>query len=265
MQDAFEEYSEIKSIFIDRPAEKADLFGVSFDRLKLDDVVSRVDTAARSGERFAYVVTPNVDHVVRNASSPELAAFYNKAWLTLCDSKPLSWLATMLGYELPHVTGADLTATLFEKVLRNGDRVALIASEQEVVDRLCMRYPELNIRAYIPPLGVKDDPAKLRKCVDFIVSERNNFVFIAIGAPQSEAIAYAVSRVEGATGVGLCVGASLEFITGMKQRAPSWMSRSGLEWLHRLLTDKRLWRRYAFSILPLLHLVVGELRRKRLR
>jgi UDP-N-acetyl-D-mannosaminuronic acid transferase (WecB/TagA/CpsF family) len=52
-------------------------------------------------------------------------------------------------------------------------------------------------------------------------------------------------QLKGATGVGLCIGASLEFLTGAKRRAPLWLQRLGLEWLFRLLTEpRRLWRRY---------------------
>jgi N-acetylglucosaminyldiphosphoundecaprenol N-acetyl-beta-D-mannosaminyltransferase len=43
----------------------------------------------------------------------------------------------------------------------------------------------------------------------------------------------------------LCVGAAFDFVAGTKRRAPEWMQRSGLEWLHRLVSDpRRLWGRY---------------------
>jgi UDP-N-acetyl-D-mannosaminuronic acid transferase (WecB/TagA/CpsF family) len=51
-----------------------------------------------------------------------------------------------------------------------------------------------------------------------------------------------------ARGLALCVGASLNFLTGEERRAPSWMRRCGVEWLYRLLQDPRrlaaryLWR-----------------------
>ena len=63
-----------------------------------------------------------------------------------------------------------------------------------------------------------------------------------------------------AADAALRVGAALEFLVGAKKRAPFWMRRAGLEWLHRLLSDpKRLWRRYASSVLPLLLLFKGEI------
>jgi exopolysaccharide biosynthesis WecB/TagA/CpsF family protein len=71
------------------------------------------------------------------------------------------------------------------------------------------------------------------------------FVFLCVGAPQQEMVAKAILDRGDARGVGLCVGASLEFLTGRVARAPLWMQRARLEWLHRLASEpRRLGRRY---------------------
>ena len=45
--------------------------------------------------------------------------------------------------------------------------------------------------------------------------------------------------------VSIGVGASLDFIAGSQKRAPSWMSKAGLEWAYRLGQDpKRMASRY---------------------
>ncbi len=45
--------------------------------------------------------------------------------------------------------------------------------------------------------------------------------------------------------VMLGVGAAFDFYAGTVNRAPEWMQRHGLEWLHRLLSEpRRLWKRY---------------------
>ena len=68
---------------------------------------------------------------------------------------------------------------------------------------------------------------------------------LAVAMPQQEILALRVAQAGGAVGVGLCIGASLDFLTGRKARAPLWMRKASLEWLHRLLSEpKRLWRRY---------------------
>jgi spore germination cell wall hydrolase CwlJ-like protein len=58
-------------------------------------------------------------------------------------------------------------------------------------------------------------------------------------------IANEVRKHPGATGVALCIGAALEFLTDEQKRAPRFLQRFGLEWAHRLATNpRRLWRRY---------------------
>jgi hypothetical protein len=43
----------------------------------------------------------------------------------------------------------------------------------------------------------------------------------------------------------LCVGATIDFLAENKRRAPQWMQRTGLEWLHRAATEpRRLLGRY---------------------
>ena len=66
-----------------------------------------------------------------------------------------------------------------------------------------------------------------------------------------------------ARGLALCVGASINFLTGLERRAPVWMQHLSLEWLFRLLQDpRRLARRYLvrgpriFALLPHLEIVL---------
>lgn len=237
--------------------------GVPFDKVTFENVVDLIGRT-RNAEGFRYIVTPNVDHVVRYSTNEELRPYYENAWLTLCDSKPLALLARAMPLSLPRVTGSDLTVSVFNLVIRDGDKVALIAPNATVAAKMQAKYPRLRISSYVPPLGVGEKPGEITRCVEFAVREKAAFTFIAVGSPQSEKIAYAISRDERAVGTCLCIGASLEFLTGMKRRAPRWMRKAGVEWMHRLASDpKRLWRRYAFAIVPLLRLTLSEFRQRR--
>lgn len=233
--------------------------GAPFDELGQDAVVQLVESA-ESRSKFRYVVTPNVDHVVRLSSNQTLAPYYDDAWMSLCDSRPIAALAQTLSLNLPLVTGSDLTARLFQSVIKAGDVVTLIAGDPGIVRDMEAAYPSVHFRSYVPPKGVMQNPAALEACVDFAAAEAARFVFIAIGSPQSEKIAHALAQRPDACGIGLCIGASLEFLVGSKARAPQWMRKYGLEWAHRLGTDpRRLWRRYAFAVAPLAQLFLREL------
>src|SRR5262249_44189247 len=109
---------------------------------------------------------------------------------------------------------------------------------------------------YDPPRGFERDPAALRAAVEFVLAHPARFVFLAVGSPRQEILAAQIQATGRARGVGLCVGASLEFLAGAQRRAPAWMQHTDLEWLYRLTRDpRRLARRYLVdgpAILPLL-------------
>jgi exopolysaccharide biosynthesis WecB/TagA/CpsF family protein len=45
--------------------------------------------------------------------------------------------------------------------------------------------------------------------------------------------------------LGVGVGAFFDFQAGEVTRAPAWMNRLGIEWVHRLFKEPaRMWRRY---------------------
>ena len=89
------------------------------------------------------------------------------------------------------------------------------------------------------------------------------FCFLAVGSPQQERLADLLKTRGHARGLALCVGGSINFLTGAERRSPGWMQRAGLEWLYRLLLNPpRMARRYLlrgpriFALLPTLKLVL---------
>lgn len=224
--------------------------GIETADLTLDEAIAAVGRLA-TGERFSYVVTPNVDHVVALRREPPDARgqvfreAYADADLVLCDSRVLARLARWSGRALAVVPGSDLTAALFARGLLDGLVVAIVGGDTALVARLAALHPGPTYRHLQPPMGVLHDPAAQAAIVDFVADSRAQVTLFAIGAPQGERCAWACKRSGRARGVGLCIGAALEFVVGHKRRAPRWMQRLGLEWAHRLLTEpRRLWRRY---------------------
>jgi bacterial polymer biosynthesis proteins, WecB/TagA/CpsF family len=223
---------------------------VSFLRVPVT-LLSSNDALALVAERpadaeFGYVVTPNVDHVVRvHRQSARFSWLYRKAWLSICDSRILSVMAGAVGIELPVTTGSDLTRSLFEQVLQPGDRVTVIGCREDTIEILRGRYPGLHIAHYNPPMGFISKEDEVAKVIEFVAVNPGRFVFLSVGSPRQEVLAYRLRQRGGLTGLGLCVGNAINFLAFPETRAPQWISRYGLEWLYRLSTDpKRLWRRY---------------------
>jgi len=220
------------------------VFGAPIDHADHDEVLSIV--LQRSPELpFAYVVTPNVDHVVRLDEQRErLERCYQEAWLSVCDSSVLVALARLLGTKVPLVTGSDLAAALFDR-LDPADTVTVIGCEPEVVQAIKNRYGLERVNHYNPPMGFITDEAEVQACVDFVIDHPARFVIFCVGSPQQEILANRLLHAGGAVGVGFCVGSALRFLAGGEERAPKALRGSGLEWAYRLAQDpKRLWRRY---------------------
>lgn len=241
------------------PPNRSRFLGVFFDCVEQSAVISLLQER-RTGDTFRYVVTPNVDHIVRLAAQPAMLAQYQQAWLCLCDSRPVQLLSKTVARPLTHVTGSDLTRAIFQQVLARGDRVTLIVAHDGIATALVRQYPDVSFRWHVPPMGLLGNPDALQAAAKFIVDHPARFVFVAVGSPQSELIVVRAQESGQARGTALCVGASLEFITGDRSRAPAWMTRSGIEWTHRIATEpRRLWKRYVFSVPPLIKLYWKEL------
>ena len=217
---------------------------------------------------FGFVVTPNADHLVRLHRQPELVPLYRAARLRLLDSQVVARAARFIGLDAPHVApGSDLTSLLLSQHLLPGERITIIGLRSRYLPALMSRAHLSAVAHYDPPLGFELDSAAMQKAVEFVLAHPARFIFLAVGSPRQEMLAAAILATGQASGTGLCVGASLEFVAGHVPRAPLWMQRAGLEWLHRLSRDPpRLARRYLLDcplVFPLLLREFLRIRRSR--
>jgi N-acetylglucosaminyldiphosphoundecaprenol N-acetyl-beta-D-mannosaminyltransferase len=227
----------------------------------MDATAAAAALAARPADApFEYVMTPNADNFVRISRDPVLRAIYDGALIRLLDSRVVARAARLLGLAPPAVApGSDLTAELLRNHLIPGERITIIGLRPAYLAPLiaaCGLAPPFH---HDPPMGLERDPAAMHAAVRFVLTHPARFVFLAVGSPRQEMLADAIRATGRATGLGLCVGASLEFLAGANRRAPRWMQRAGLEWLHRLGSDpKRLARRYLIDNPPIFKLLLRE-------
>ena len=195
---------------------------------------------------FRFIVTPNVDHLVRVSKEPDVFnPLYEASWLSVCDSRILELLAKFSGIPLKAVPGSDLTQQLFDNVITKDDPITVIGADKEIIETVKSLYGLDKINHYEPPFGLRHKPDEVAKTAEFIAKNPARYVFICVGSPQQEMVAKACLDRGDCVGLGLCVGASLDFLSGRTKRAPKWMQNARIEWLHRLASEpKRLWKRY---------------------
>ncbi len=219
--------------------------GLAFEPMEANAAAGRIAAAASVDLPFWYVVTPNVDHRIRLEREPDLRPLYSSAGLVLNDSRILEFLARRDGIALQASPGADIVAHLFVHAIRQDETVTMVGGDAELAAALSGKFGLTDFRWHDAPQGLRSDPEAIERAAAFIAENPARFHFLCVGSPQQEMVALAALRRGGAVGVGLCCGVSLEFLAGRIARAPLWMRRARLEWLHRLLSEpRRLARRY---------------------
>jgi N-acetylglucosaminyldiphosphoundecaprenol N-acetyl-beta-D-mannosaminyltransferase len=237
-----------------------DLFGMQLDPLRMPAAVEQLlDWVDHPDGNCHYVVTPNVDHAVMFQKHVGLQRAYADASLVLADGFPVLAAAKLLCRPIPErVPGSDLVPALFETVNAEANaqvlapaplRVFLLGAAPGVAERAAekieQRWPAITVvGCYSPPLGFEKDAAENAAILQQVAAARPDVLIVGLGAPKQELWVHAHHH-EIAAPVALCVGATIDFLAGEKPRAPAWMRRVGLEWLHRMLSEpRRLTKRY---------------------
>jgi N-acetylglucosaminyldiphosphoundecaprenol N-acetyl-beta-D-mannosaminyltransferase len=243
--DATPDLDEV--LILDRrtPGRLVSFLSLDFAPMDGETLFTRVVEASQRRDGFRYLVTPNVDQMVRLHGQPQNRPLHEDAWANVNDSRILEVLASWSGFILPACPGSDLTARLFAESVDPAEPVVIIGASADVIDAVKARYGLKDVRWYQPPMGLKSNPEAVQATAQFCVDNPARFSFICVGSPQQEMVARAIKLSGKAIGIGLCVGASLEFLAGTRSRAPRWMQQARLEWLFRLSSEpKVLWRRY---------------------
>jgi exopolysaccharide biosynthesis WecB/TagA/CpsF family protein len=203
--------------------------------------------AAFGSDRYGYIVTPNVDHIIRHHQDSHFRSLYAQAAYVLLDSRFLAHAVGLVkGQMLRVCVGSDLTTATLDSIIKPLDVAVLVGGTPEQARILQERYGLMRLRHIDPPMNFIRDPLAVETCLREIeAASPFRFCFLAIGSPQQEIIAQKLKERGIARGLALCVGAAINFLTGIERRAPLWMQEAGLEWLYRLSRNpQRLWKRY---------------------
>ncbi|HEX4411833.1 MAG TPA: WecB/TagA/CpsF family glycosyltransferase [Xanthobacteraceae bacterium] len=231
------------------PVPHIDFLNLRFALVSSAEVLNLIVT--QSGAPYRYVVTPNAYDVVSVNEAPErLQPIYRKAWLSVCDSRIVRALARLEGRTLPLVTGSDLVAALLD-TLNSGTeetaakRLLIVGPTQQTALTLCARYPRLNFEVLPAPAGLSHNADARLAVARACLNRQWDIALFCVGFPAQALIAQQLDELGCQSGVALCVGAAIDFLTGAQTRAPAWIQRLGLEWAYRLVSQPgRLWRRY---------------------
>ncbi len=229
-------------------------------------MVTRVCQDLSEG-RGGWISTPNVDILRRSARDSAVRQLINVADLVVADGAPVVWAARLGGRPLPErVAGSSLMWTLSAAAAQGQHGIFLLGGEPGVAERAAQRLiehaPGLRVTGTAsPPWGFEQDEHEMARLRAELRAAQPDIVFVGLGCPKQERLIQELAPDLPNTWWIGC-GAALAFAAGEVRRAPGWMQNSGLEWLHRLVSEpRRLARRYLVDDLPYaLRLLVGSAR-----
>jgi N-acetylglucosaminyldiphosphoundecaprenol N-acetyl-beta-D-mannosaminyltransferase len=224
------------------------VLGVRVDPLDLETTLRRFEDALAHPEcRVVHLC--NAYNLLLASRDEWYRAIMNSGDLNLPDGVATVLAGRLLGTPVQgRVAGADLLAAVCDwgvnRSVRHFFYGGTSASLEAMLAGFRSAYPGIKIAgAFAPPFR----PLNAKETDDICRMINNTaaqVVWVGLGTPkQDEWMEAFRHRVDASVLVG--VGAAFDFLAGTRQRAPRWMQRSGLEWLHRLGSEPlRLWHRY---------------------
>lgn len=243
------------------------MFGIEIDAIDMAGALKILEHwISTEHSSCRYVVTPNVDHVVKLDKDEGFRTAYAGASLVLADGKPVVLASRVLGLPLPGtVPGSDLVPALFAhfQTLNRPLAVFLLGAAPGVglkaAERIQSSWPCVQIVGVLsPPLGFEHDLAECDRICEAVTRASPDVLVLGLGAPKQELW---ISRFHDRLNVkvALCVGATIDFLAGEKPRAPKLMRTLGLEWLHRMSSEpRRLVKRYLHDACVFPRLLIYE-------
>ncbi len=228
------------------------------DNLSWPEFLHRLD--------YGIVFTPNVDHLMLLRKDPELVSAYRQADYRVCDSQILVYASRFLGTPLKaKIAGSDLLPT-FCKYHRHNEaiKIFLLGGDQGIPQQAQANINtrvgrKIVVDAHSPSFGFERDEEECQFIIDKIRHSTATVLVVGLGCPKQEKWIVKYRHQLPNIRIFMALGAAIDFEAGHKPRSPRLLSKIGLEWLYRLLSEpKRLWRRYLIRDMYFLWLLLGQ-------
>ena len=230
------------------------------DNLTMNEAVQKIEQLILN-KKPSYVVTPNVDHIVKLESDKEFQEVYKEADLILTDGMPLIWISKLKKNPIKEkVSGSDLFPEVCKLAAYKGYKVFLLGAAEGVAakaaENLKEKYKGLNVvGTYSPSYGFEKKEHEIQEIIKMINEVKPDILAVGLGAPKQEKFLYNY-RKQLNVPISLAIGASIDFEAGNIERAPEWMQHSGLEWFYRLCKEpKRMFKRYLVDDMKIFKLI----------
>lgn len=232
--------------------EKINLYGFMIANIYKDELLGFID-------EYSIILPLNLDVMYKLKNDKEFYQLFMKnkeQTLLVLDSNVIRLAMKPFGIKFKSVlSGSEIFPKLCvdnrlnRKIFLMGAEEGVAKSAKEYLDAT---VPNHNVVAYYSPsIGFEEEEAELEKIRDMVKTSSATFIGVALGAPKQEKWCFKEYEKFGANTRFMCIGATLDFMSGNIGRCPSYISGIGMEWLYRLLREpKRLFARYVVQGIP---------------
>ena len=219
------------------------ILGVGIDAVTEKEALDRIAGFVREGGPH-QVVTANpeiLDSATRNRA---LYVLINQAALVTADGQGVLLAGRILGTPFPErVTGIELAEALCRESAARNLSLYFLGAEPGVVDEAAARmraaYPGVRIVGTHHGYFRNEGPAAV---IADIKQAKPDVLLVGMGSPYQEEF-IADHLAECGVPVGIGVGGSFDVLSGRVARAPQLFIRLRLEWLYRIASDRKRWKR----------------------
>ena len=247
---------------------KVNLGNFKVDALSQEEVMNQINVKLLKSVKPSILVTPNAGHLTNIFDNPELSEIYSTAELSLIDGWPIAVAAKNASkLKITRVTGSDLLPELFTHLTKD-IRVGIIGGHNESLIRQSLesRFPKLNIQI-IDTSQWTNSVYDIRRLRELVQYNALSIVLLCLGHPKQELLAKELKNYDWAGSRPdwiMCVGATIDFLTGEQKRSPKFFQKIGLEWFFMLLTNpKKFLSRYLEAVIPSLKLILKSFRMRK--
>lgn len=230
---------------------------IPVDVLTMDESIEVAHQLIRTRRPHQHVAI-NAAKVVAARRDPALREIIESCAIANADGQSIVWASRLLGTALPErVTGIDFMLRMWEAAGKQGYRVYLLGSKPDTVRRAAEVAERQGVKIVGSRSGywsAEEEP----EVVAEIARTNADLLFVGLPTPRKEEFLHRhLDKLQVPLAVG--VGGSFDVVAGEVTRAPLWMQKYGLEWLHRMRQEpSRMLRRYFLGNVEFVGLVIRE-------
>ena len=233
------------------------LLGVRIDNVTKENLDKHLSDFLNS-KKFNMITPVNPRMLVEARKDTKFKSSLNNSDLNLCDGAGISLMLKLVRRKLKRFPGSTLIYDILKFSENNNKRVFFFGAQPKVNKKLISvvkeKYLNLNVIGYSPAREKRTNERFSKEEQKNIISLIKNFkpevICIFFGIPFQENWLNDNREELERLGVklGVPLGRTADFVAGYTSRAPIIWQKLNLEWLYRLIVEKKRFKKVIISV-----------------